>query len=229
MLSTCLSRLLLRFFRHTARKNIFLFCHLAPRPRHPFASPFINCFPQFISSRSGPALLKLRVPFVSNFAAPPMRRTPFLRRPSYSRPCISSSLFDLACHPATFSPFIFFQVAAYIPPLTVGSFSARRRPFIQNVSPLSTPPRRPSLTYFLSLHYFYIYSLVARTFFHRRHYVGIPHLFIPAHRAYVVLFPTFFSSSLDRCPYAVLCLANACSNIKKYSESRSRCCDGGAS
>lgn len=61
-----------------------------------FASPFINCFLEFILSRSGPALLKLRVPFVSNFTAPPMRRTSFLRRPSHFQPCISSSLFDLA-------------------------------------------------------------------------------------------------------------------------------------
>lgn len=42
-----------------------------------------------------------------------MRRTSFLRRPSHFQPCISFSLFDLACHLATFSPFIFCQVAAY--------------------------------------------------------------------------------------------------------------------
>lgn len=61
-----------------------------------FASPFIKCFLRFILSRSGLALLKLRLPFVFNFTAPPMRRTSFLRRSSHFQPCISSSLFDLA-------------------------------------------------------------------------------------------------------------------------------------
>lgn len=96
-----------------------------------FASPFINCFLQFILSRSGPALLKLRVPFVSNFTAPPMRRTSFLRRPLSFSTVYLIFLIWSRCHLATFSPFIFFQVAAYT--------AVNRRP----LSPRSAPSPRP--------------------------------------------------------------------------------------
>lgn len=124
------------------------------------------------------------------------------------------------CHLATFSPFIFFKVAAYTAVNRHLFPCSAPSPHPENVTPF-IPPRHPLLAYFLSLHYFYIYSLVARMFFHRRHYVDILHLFIPLHRAYIVLFPTFFSSPLDTCLYAALCLANACSNIKKYSKQKS--------
>lgn len=127
------------------------------------------------------------------------------------------------CHLATSSPFIFFQVAAYTAVNRRFFLCSAPSPHPENVTP-SILPRHPLLTYFLSLlslHYFYIYSLVARVFFHHRHYVDILHLFIPLHRAYIVLFPTFFLSPLDTCLYAALCFANACSNIKKYSKQKS--------
>jgi hypothetical protein len=60
-----------------------------------------------------PRTIKTSRAFVSNFTAPPTRRTSFLRRLSYFLPCVPSPSFDPRCHLAIFSTFIPFQVAAY--------------------------------------------------------------------------------------------------------------------